>query len=189
MRFQLQEDAPATMRMRAAVVAALEAEGVAVRAGCALGDPVPTPYSVEHSFERFGYRLTFRVVEPHWLLIAMYERLVERPTMRDPFYCMAWFIDLLRRSELNLEYVLGRVETAPFRQGRDLDDQRLRRYYLRWGGAEDVALDAVPGLTRLDRAQALAAGIHYVRVGVRDFRMPKQRHWQMMATKRRVGEV
>jgi type III secretion system regulator LcrR len=184
MRFHLQEDAPATIERRAAVVHALAQEGVSVQAGCAVGDPVPTVYSIEHSFERHGYRLTFRVVEPHWLLIAMYERLVDRPTMRDPFYCMAWFIDLLRRHELGLDYVMGRVETEPFRQGRDLDDRRLRRYYLRWGGAEDVPLDAVPGLTTLDRAQARAAGIRYVKVGVPDFRMPKRRHHDALAAKR-----
>lgn len=188
MRFQLQEDAPATIAMRARVVAALEAERLAVEAGCALGDPVPTTYSIEHGFEAYGYRLTFRVVEPHWLLIGMYERLEGRPGMRDPFYCMCWFIDLLRRRVPGLDHVMGRVETEPFRKGRDLDDARLRRYYLRWGGAEVVPLEAVPGLTRLDRAQALAAGIQYVRVGVPNFRMPKQRHWDVMRAGKRMTE-
>lgn len=183
MRFNLQEDAPATIERRAAVVEALAKEGVTARPACAVGDPVPTVYSIEHSFERYGYRLTFRVVEPHWLLIGMYERLVDRPTMRDPFYCMAWFIDLLRRHEVGLDHVMGRVETAPFRRGRDLDDRRLRRYYLRWGGAADVPIEDVPGLTTLDRAQAVADGIRYVKVGVPDFRMPKRRHHDAMAAK------
>lgn len=188
MRFQLQEDAPETIRQRHAVIEALAKEGVPVRAACALGDPVPTTYSIEHSFERYGYRLTFRVLEPHWLLIGMYERLRDQPSMRDPFLCMTWFVDLLRRHELGLEYVLGRVETAPFRKGRDLDDERLRRYYVRWGGAETIPLEAVPGLTRLDRAQAEAAGIHYVRVGVPDFRMPKRRHWDRIRAGQRAAE-
>jgi Type III secretion system regulator (LcrR) len=171
----LQEDAPATMRQRAAIVAGLRADAVEVEEICGAGDAVPTPYTVAHRFTRHGYRLTFRVVEPHWVLLSMYERLIERPRLGDPFTAMAWFIDWLRRRRLGIEYVLGRVETRPFRKGRDLDDERLLRYYLRCGAAEIVAVEHVPGITRAQRMAASLQGIRYVRVGVPDFRMPRER--------------
>ena len=94
------------------------------------------------------------MVEPHWVLLSMYERLIEQARLGDPFAAMAWFIDWLRRRRLGIEYVLGRVETRPFRKGRDLDDERLLRYYLRWGGAEIVPLENVPGMTRARRMAA-----------------------------------
>ena len=171
----LQEDAPATLRQRAAIVAGLRADGVEVEEICADGDAVPTPFTVAHRFTRYGYRLTFRVVEPHWVLLSMYERLIEKPRLGDPFTCMAWFIDWLRRRQLGIAYVLGRVETRPFRRGRDLDDERLLLYYLRWGGAEIVDVEDVPGMTRAQRMAASLQGVRYVKVGVPDFRMPRER--------------
>lgn len=171
----LQEDASATLRRRAAIVAGLCADGLEVDEFCAAGDPVPTRFSVAHRFTRYGYRLSFRVVEPHWVLLSMYERMVARPRLADAFTAMAWFIDWLRRRQPGVEYVLGRVETEPFRQGRDLDDARLLRYYLRWGGAAIVAPEDVPGLGGTQCFAAPLQGIRYVRVGVPDFRMPKER--------------
>jgi type III secretion system regulator LcrR len=186
----LQEDAPATMGRRAAIVAALRAEGLEVEEICAAGDPVPTPFTVAHRFVRDGHRLTFRVVEPHWVLISMYERLGAGPTLRDPFTTMAWFVHWLRWQRLGIQYVLGRVETGPFRKGHDLDDDRLLRYYLRWGGAEVVPLEAVPGLSWIQRRVASLQGIRYVRVGVPDFRMPKDRaraRWRAPSRSRNEG--
>lgn len=171
----LQEDAAATLRRRAAIVAGLRADGLEVEEFCGAGDPVPTPYTVAHRFTRYGYRLSFRVVEPHWVLLSMYERMIEKPRLADPFTAMTSFIDWLRRRQPGVLYVLGRVETRPFRTGRDLDDARLLRYYLRWGGAEIVAPEDVPGLGSTQRLAASLQGIRYVKVGVPDFRMPKVR--------------
>lgn len=167
--------APATRRQRAAIVAALRAEGIEVEAFCAAGDPVPTTYTVAHRFVRDGYRLTFRVLEPHWVLIAMYERVADRTALADPFAAMAWFIDWLRRERIGIRYVLGRVETGPFRKGRDLNDDRLLRYYVRWGGASIIPAAQVPGMGKARQLAASLQGIRYVRVEVPPFRMPKAR--------------
>jgi hypothetical protein len=183
----LQEDAPATVRRRAAIVAGLRADGVEVEQICAAGGRVPTPFSVAHRFTRAGYRLTFRVVQPDWVLLSMYERRIGQPRLSDPFTAMAWFIDWLRRRQQGIAYVLGRVETRPFRQGRDLDDERLLRYYLRWGGAEVVALEDVPGMSRAQQIAASMQGIRYVRVGVPAFRMPKERARAMRRADRASG--
>ena len=166
---------PSTGEQRAAIVQALRAEGITVEAVCGAGDPVPTALTIAHRFVRHGYRLTFRLIEPHWVLIAMYERLIDAPTLRDPFTAMTWFVDWLRRRELGIDYVLGRVETQPYRASRDLDDNRLLRYYLRWGGAEVIPAAAVPGLSRARQMAATWQGIRYVKVGVADFRLPKVR--------------
>lgn len=171
----LAEDWPATCAQRSLIVSRLRAEGLEVEELCAAGDPVPTPYTVAHRFTRHGYRLTFRVLEPDWVLLTMYERLVEKPRMADAFTCMTGFVDWLRRQEIGIEYVLGRVETALFRKGRDLDDDRLLRYYLAFCGAEVIALDDVPGMTKMERMKATLRGIRFVRVGVPGFRMPKER--------------
>jgi type III secretion system regulator LcrR len=169
------EDAPATRRQRAAIVAALRADGIEVEEFCAAGDPVPTPYTVAHRFRRYGYRLMFRVLEPHWVLIAMYERVADQTTLRDPFAAMAWFIDWLRRQHIGVRYVLGRVETGPFRKGRDLGDDRLLCYYVRWGGASIVPAEQVPGMSKARQLAATLQGIRFVKVEVPQFRMPKER--------------
>lgn len=175
MRGLLAEDAPATFAQRSTIVTGLRAEGLAVENVCAAGDRVPTPYTIAHRFTRYDHRLTFRVLEPHWVLLSMYERLTGKARMSDAFTCMTWFTDWLRRQEVGIAYVLGRVETAPFRTGRDLDDDRLLRYYRVWCGAEVVALEDVPGMTQAELIAAAFRGIRYVKVSVPDFRMPKER--------------
>ena len=172
----MREDAPETIAQRQRIVEALRQDGVEVEDICSFGSKIPTVFSIAHRIEYGGYRLTFRVLEPHWVAWTMYERLAGRQAMRDPFGALVWFVEWLKLKNFGIEFVLGRVETTPFRKGRDLNDARLLKYYVRWGGAEIVPIDEVPGLDADQRLAALRNGIKYVKVGVPDFCTPKERN-------------
>ncbi|MEO1019095.1 MAG: hypothetical protein AAFY56_15580, partial [Pseudomonadota bacterium] len=172
----VREASPETVEARRRIAAALATEGFDAKAVCVKGSKIPTVYTVAHEIEGWGYRLSYRLIDPNWLMIGMYERLDPKCSMRDAFTLMRWFVEFLRRRDLGIEYVLGRVDTVAFRGQGDLDDSRLLKYYVRWGGARAVSREELTMISERSRKEAAAEGIDYVKIDVADFKLKRQRH-------------
>ncbi len=165
-----------TAEARERVVRALACAGLEARPYCLNGSKVVTPYTLAHEIVGWGYRLSYRLIDPDWILIGLYERSNPQRSMRDPFALMRHFVEALKQHDAGIDHVLGRVDTTDLRKGSDLNDERLLSYYLRWGGARVVSLDELTMLSPWMRDEAKQLGICYVRVDVADFELKRRPH-------------